>query len=322
MVDASAAQNREAEEAKAPAAPLDDIMLAMDVVDTLRHADQVVERELASDERDARMKERLREIYASQGIEVSDRVLAEGVAALNEGRFVYDPPKSGSGRRWAMLWIRRGVWGRAVFFGLLLIVALAAGYLFFVKFPADRQLAEQSNELQVVVPDRVKGELERIAALAQSDEALTRAKAYAADALAAAKAGDLEGARAKAAELQQLRETLDQAYVIRIVSRPGESSGVYRIPESNPQARNYYLIVEAIDAKGQAVPVTITSEEDNTTRRVSIWGQRVDERTFDAVRADKSDDGIIQNNEVGIKRRGYLEPDYKMAVRNGAILQW
>ncbi len=63
--------------------PLDDIMLAMDVVDTLRHQQLLVERELNADDRDEKMKQRLREIYASQGIDVPDDVLEQGVAALS-----------------------------------------------------------------------------------------------------------------------------------------------------------------------------------------------------------------------------------------------
>ncbi|MCZ7660789.1 MAG: DUF6384 family protein [Xanthobacteraceae bacterium] len=40
--------------------PLDDVMLAMDVVDTLRHRQLLVDRELASEDRDRRMMDRLR----------------------------------------------------------------------------------------------------------------------------------------------------------------------------------------------------------------------------------------------------------------------
>nr|MDJ0956301.1 DUF6384 family protein [Arenicellales bacterium] len=62
-------------EDKTPARPLDDVMLAMDVVDTLRHQQLLVERELNTEDRDKKMMDRLREIYASQGIEVPDHVL-------------------------------------------------------------------------------------------------------------------------------------------------------------------------------------------------------------------------------------------------------
>ena len=87
-------------EARKEKQPLDDIMLAMDVVDTLRHQQLLVERELKAEDRDQKMMQRLREIYTSQGIEVTDRVLEQGVTALKEGRFVYDPPAAVSRPGW------------------------------------------------------------------------------------------------------------------------------------------------------------------------------------------------------------------------------
>ena len=66
----------------------------------------------------------------------------------------------------------------------------------------------------------------------------------------------------------------------------------------------------------------ITSEEDGTTRNVSQWGLRVDAAPFDAVRRDKADDGIIQNNRFGVKERGYLKPQYLMPTTGGAITRW
>ncbi|MCB1487298.1 MAG: hypothetical protein KDJ88_07550, partial [Bauldia sp.] len=77
---------------EAPAPQLDDVMLAMDVVDTLRHQDSLVERELGQESRDEALKARLRQIYESQGLEVTDRILDQGIAALKESRFTYTPP--------------------------------------------------------------------------------------------------------------------------------------------------------------------------------------------------------------------------------------
>ena len=77
--------------------PLDDVMLAMDVVDTLRHNQDLVARELAGEARETQLIDKLRALYHQQGIEVSDAILKEGVAALNESRFVYSPPKPGFG---------------------------------------------------------------------------------------------------------------------------------------------------------------------------------------------------------------------------------
>ena len=68
------------------AAPLDDVMLAMDVVDTLRHREHLVRRELNEKDREKALIARLREIYAGQGIDVPDAVLVEGVNALRDNR--------------------------------------------------------------------------------------------------------------------------------------------------------------------------------------------------------------------------------------------
>ena len=61
--------------------PLDDVMLAMDVVDTIRHQELIVERELNSEERRKQLVARLKSLYAAQGLDVPEHVLAEGVAA-------------------------------------------------------------------------------------------------------------------------------------------------------------------------------------------------------------------------------------------------
>src|SRR5262249_56235602 len=71
---------------------LDDVMIAMDVVDTLRHREDLVARELNEEGREGELVARLRQIYRDQGIDVPDRVLAEGVKALQDNRFLYPPP--------------------------------------------------------------------------------------------------------------------------------------------------------------------------------------------------------------------------------------
>ena len=60
----------------------------------------------------ARFVERVKEIYESQGIEVPDRILEEGVKALEEDRFVYEPPRDTIQTRLARLYVSRDSWGR------------------------------------------------------------------------------------------------------------------------------------------------------------------------------------------------------------------
>ncbi len=318
----AAADQPVADRHEGKAVPLDEVMLAMDVVDTLRHADTLVERELSGEERDRRLKERLRSLYASQGIDVPDHILDEGVAALREERFVYKPPPAGLRRSLALAYVNRGRWLKAAAIVVAAIVCLVGGYWFVVERPAQQEAAQRVRDLGETLPRGLEAEHKRIIAISRSEEATNRAATLAAEGEAAVKAGDAAAARTKLAELTQLRQKLEQRYLIRIVSRPNQPSGVWRVPKLNPSGRNYYLIVETVDAAGHPVPVTVTSEEDNKTAQVSTFGLRVDERTFDRVRADKQDDGIIQNNRVGEKRAGMLEPIYTIATPGGAILQW
>src|SRR3712207_4543989 len=104
---------------------LDEVKLAMDVVDTLRHQENLVSRQLGEEDRDAQLLQRLREIYRGQGIEVPDRILQEGVQALKEQRFVYAPPNPSFARTVARAWVNRARIGRLL---LSLLVLLGLGW--------------------------------------------------------------------------------------------------------------------------------------------------------------------------------------------------
>jgi hypothetical protein len=295
--------------------PLDDLMLAMDVVDTLRHQQILIEREFNSEDRDRKLMQRLREIYASQGIEVPDHVLEQGVAALKEDRFAYSPAPPSLQTRLAGLYINRGSWGKPVLLvvGGLLLVWLA--YTAIIRLPAEREMA--------ALPDELQAQHAALLDEAKDDEAArARVESLYREGRSALTRDDREGAAAALQKMAALQEALAREYELRIVSRPGERSGVWRIPAANPGARNYYIIVEAFTPDGRRLTLPVVSEEDGQTHEVSKWGLRVDRAVFERIAADKQDDGIIQENRFGVKRRGYLEPEYLVPTTGAAITDW
>jgi hypothetical protein len=295
-------------------APLDELMLAMDVVDTLRHKELVLARELMAGERDEDLLERLRDIYTGQGIEVTDEILTQGVKALREERFVYRPPVATFGRSLAHLYVTRGRWGKWVG-GLVVLVAVAAvSFQLFVRGPELRMVRELPADLQ--------GAYQGVAISTQDEGVLGDARGLVAAGEAALADGDHAAAQTAVADLRGLSAQLQQQYEIRIVSRPGVRSGTTRIPDENRFAENFYVIVEAISTDGRALTLPITSEEDGRTRRVAMWGLRVDEATYESVRADKQSDGIVNDAIVGTKVRGVLEPEYSVATTGAAITEW
>jgi hypothetical protein len=311
-----------AAEASSPPQSLDDVMLAMDVVDTIRHNELIVERELSEGQREEALRKRLREIYSGQGLEVSDRVIDEGIKALRESRFVYTPSPPSLNRTLAEFWVDRariGKWFGIVAGGVLL---LWGAYQFGVVAPRER--AEQSArvELSETLPKSLQAAYDGVMSEARVDAAVSEASTLLNDGKAALGHGDTVNARKAVAALEALRGKLVQTYELRIVSREGQDTGVWRVPDVNTQARNYYIVVEAIDADGRTLTVPVTNEENGKIQEVSIWGVRVPEDVFDAVRADKSDDGIVQNRRMGRKLRGELEIRYEMRVLGGAITSW
>ncbi|MXN63740.1 hypothetical protein GR183_02385 [Stappia sp. GBMRC 2046] len=302
--------------------PLDDLMMAMDVVDTLRHDEALALKELASDQRDEAMIKRLREIYESQGIEVPDRILREGVEGLKENRFVYSPPAGGFSRTLAMLYIRRSIWGKWLAIGLAVLVAAVLAYRFLVVAPAERAAQELRVELSETLPAELEATAARITDISLEDAATKDAERLLADGKRAAEDGEAAAARKALADMKALEARLLSVYDVRIVSRPDMPTGVTRIPDVNRTTENYYLVVEAIGPDGNALERQVISEEDNARKRVNIWAQRVPRATFDAVREDKEADGIVQDNLLGRKERGRLDPEWEMPVEPGAITQW
>jgi hypothetical protein len=297
------------------------MMLAMDVVDTLRHQEQLVAEELGQDKRDETLKKRLRQIYESQGLEVSDRILDQGIQALKESRFVYAPPRPGLDTLLAHLWIRR--WGVGAVAAGLVIVVLGLWVWQDWQTAAARRAAEAARiEVTEELPEALRQAGEAATAAATDADARAAVEGLIATGEVAVSAGDAAAMRKAIADLDALRARLNQSYQLRIVARPGEDTGVFRIPDVNPSARNYYIIVEAVGEGGELVALPVTSEEDGAVATVSKWGIRVPESTFLAIRDDKADDGIVQNNILGEKRPGTLALDYRMPVEGGAITEW
>ncbi len=301
---------------------LDDIMIAMDVVDTLRHREDLVRRELNEEDREADLIARLRKIYKDQGIDVPDSVLADGVKALKESRFVYTPPPRGWKRTLLTLWARRQSFGKRAAALVALVAASLTGYHVLVTRPA--QLADDRARVEITqtLPAALRQAHADVLAVSGDEAAKQKANALLADGERLIRSGDRAGAKKVGEDLAALRDELTREYTLTIVSRPGESTGVWRRPPGNSTARNYYIIVEAIGPDGRKLSLPIRSEESGATETVTKFGVRVPQNVFETVAQDKRDDGIVQRNRLGIKRRGVLAIDYQMPFEGGFITKW
>jgi hypothetical protein len=308
--------------ASAEKAPLDEVMLAMDVVDTLRHRQDLVERELAGEAREQQLLEKLRDIYHQQGIEVSDAVLREGVKALAESRFSYSPPKPSFATSLARLYVSRKRWGPATLAILLVLIVGLGGYFLAWRPFQDAQAEQARIELSEGLPRQMDALYQTIYVETKVQQAVTEADAIRNRGKAAASEGNRAQAQQAIADLTALRDRLRAEYTLRIYSKEGERSAFWRVPDINPNATNYYLIVQAIGSDDKPLTLPIINEETGKTENVDTWGIRVPESTYRAVENDKRDDGIIQRSTLGLKEYGFLDLDYTMPVLGGAVTKW
>lgn len=308
--------------ARSQKAPLDEVMLAMDVVDTLRHQSDLVARELSAGQREAQLIDRLRAIYHDQGIAVPDHILKEGVKALDESRFVYTPPADSLQTKLARLYVNRGTWGRPVLIVIAILVLVLGGYFLGYRPYVAAQAEAARIELAETLPARLDQIYNRIFTETKVQTALDLAEPWVERGKAAAARGDREAALVAIGQLEAIHQTLLAEYSLRIVDKEGESTGIWRFPEANSDATNYYIIVEAVGLDGQTMSLPIENEETREVEEVMVWAQRVPDITYEAIRDDRLDDGIIQRNILGVKQYGFLDTEYTMPVLDGAITRW
>lgn len=138
-------------------------------------------------------------------------------------------------------------------------------------------------------------------------------------------AGEVAGAQATLAQVESVMAVLPLTYTLRVVNEKGERSGVWRNYHGEgggSQARSFYIIVDALDEKGDRVNLPIVSAEDKKKRFLSRFGVRVPEKVFETIANDKKDDGIVDNDVFGRKAAGELDPTYSFDTLNGMIAEW
>lgn len=172
----------------------------------------------------------------------------------------------------------------------------------------------------VALDERREGLAGQVSSITGSD-AQTLASALE-EAKAALVVGNLSVATTLMDDTASKLEILPLSYTLRIVSEPGEKTGVWRYFDGDRSRRSHYIVVDAVDAAGQAVTLPIQSVEDNTITRTSRFAVRVPEHVYDAVGKDKTDNGIIDNPSFGYKRAGAMEPTYEFETLGGMITKW
>ncbi len=263
-------------------APLDELMLAMDVVDTLRHKELMLAREVEADDREQRLLARLREIYTGQGIEVSDDVLKQGVAALQEERFSLQGPQP------KLLALAREAVCNARAVGQ--VGDDRRGCRRARRSPASSSAsADRSCARRRLCRASCRVRTKRWSPRRRTARACEGRAASWRDGKAQIDHHDL-GKRARpSARCTRSMRSLRRA--VRAEDRAAARRAQRRVARAGRQPARAQLLRDRRGRRaqtGRQLTMPIRSEEDGKTQRVSAWGLRVDEATFNKRRGGQA----------------------------------
>ncbi len=263
------------------------------------------------------MSDELEAISESLGSELTAEEKQAAVRTYFAEQFALPPQNAGLSNLVARGYVQR----RKVGFFAAAAIAIPVATVGLWNAPAtisSYMEAQKAAQLEVLAtqPEALRAE---IATLAVEPAAIRKATDLATLAQSYISAKNTESAEDTITQLGDLQAVLNQSYELKIANRDGYFRRLWRGSRSNSMIKNYYVIAHAIDPSGREVPVDILDEETGKKERVTIWGERVDEQTYENVGRDIHDDGIAQQDHIGSKRRGYLSPQYDLPVQGGKI---
>lgn len=295
---------------KTPLAP-HEVLRVMDAAQVI-HERQAALKEHEAFDREVTIRD-IQLMYEELGDLVDADTIEKALDEYLSQRYAFTPGPRGLRRNLALLYIKRGWVATRV-----ILPTAAAATIVWGAFAYVEGVNQRMQELEAAALVTLEADVERLhdALLASAAEDLVRERAAALDLQAESQlaAQDADALERTAERFQNLHDLVAAEYRIEI------TGGVWRNFD-NRNARSHYLLVRALDADGRPVTVPIRNEESGATRRVSEWGERVPQEVYDRIAADKQDNGIIDDEEFGFKRRGFITAERRYPDV-GQITEW
>lgn len=122
-------------------------------------------------------------------------------------------------------------------------------------------------------------------------------------------------------ELEQI-EALSRTD-LRLIVNPNKKgkSGIERTFNGSG-GKAWYVVVQPLNEAQEPVKLNIKSAETGDQRMTDIFAVRVSKDRYDKLKSDKLDDGIINDDLVGVKPVGLLDFSFETGYEAEYILEW
>lgn len=312
---------------------IDSLLKVMDAASELRRQREAAHKQLDVQSAREQIREKIKAATDITGEELDDGEIESAISHYFNGLYRFQKPKKGLQYRLAKIYVRRKEISSILTPLLLTLFLLAAGYYGYqgISGRIHQAKVQKVKDLIDEVPERANAFVNLITDVSLRDDATLRSKELYQEIKSLSAAGKIQEAKKALADLERLHTQLLQSYDIRVVSRYGELSGIdrYITDESGKRASGYYVILEARDKNDKIISLPIRNSETGETEVVTKWGERVSLSVFNVIKADKADNGIVDNNLFAKKKIGLLEREVVFhALENraqeigGKITRW
>ena len=305
---------------------LHDQMGAMALIVEWRHKQMIFQVHLDLHKRREEVARRIREYYQSQNIEVSDALVEQGVRSYFEKRLTYEASPAGTlSGLLTRIYITRSSWKKPVAIGVAALTLLVGGS--YIAQQERETVSMQAAARDAAVIDKIAAQIseidERFQSMGMTPAEQEQVSAGVAAANAAVQERDIARAHDSLAALKATLAYAETPLTFNVVDRAGVKPGIER-NYSTSGGKSWYLITEAVDPSGNVVPVTVTSVESGTKKQATLFGVRVSKDVFENVKADKMEDGHVDNRMLGKKPANSLTPKFTRAFspQPDMILEW
>lgn len=108
----------------------------------------------------------------------------------------------------------------------------------------------------------------------------------------------------------------------QIIDRDGERAGFRRMKDKNPDTTQWFLVIEAVDARGKAIPMPVMSMDTGEVKVVTRWAIQVPEKDFMKFSDEKKKTGKIANTVIGSAPSNQKEPKWSVKLTGNMLTEW
>ena len=186
-----------------------------------------------------------------------------------------------------------------------------------------QKLAATAGEIDAYA-DSLQGIEKAFSAMPLRGEEALGVKALVASAKESISKLDTTNAASRLANLRNLLAFAETPLALNIVDRTGTKSGVERNYNAS-NGKSWFLVVEATDSAGQVVAVPVKSAETGRESNATVFGVRVSRDEYERVKADKKQDGHVDDRLVGRKGGNTLAIQFNNRIGSAkpdTITEW